>query len=148
NFSLEEMSKLWSVFLKTDYVLSVAYVASVVLIETDDAVPPPPLPVLAPNVYVLPFPQPAITQIISAAGAGVPIVPGSQIVLMGQNLLTSVSPGSPPSTAAITVLIGGHQLTPDAATSTQVTVTLPPGLSAGAQTAQVAQSLQLGTPPT
>src|ERR1700683_1541168 len=75
HFSLEELSKLWSVFLKTDYVLSVAYVASVVLIETDDVVGPPPLPVLAPNVYAMPFPQPVITQIISAAGAGAPIVP-------------------------------------------------------------------------
>src|SRR5262249_2339420 len=56
-FSLEELSKLWSFLLKTDYVLSTAYVGSVVLIETDDPVPPLPLPVLAPEVYVLPFRQ-------------------------------------------------------------------------------------------
>ena len=36
-FSLEELSKLWSFLLKIDYVLSTAYVASVVLIEADDA---------------------------------------------------------------------------------------------------------------
>jgi len=36
--NLEEMSKLWSVFFQTPYALSVAYQASVVLIEADDAV--------------------------------------------------------------------------------------------------------------
>lgn len=35
NMSLEEMSKLWSVFFQTPYSLSVAYQASVVLIESD-----------------------------------------------------------------------------------------------------------------
>jgi hypothetical protein len=35
NFSLEEMSKLWSVFLKTGYILSMSYTASAVLIEPD-----------------------------------------------------------------------------------------------------------------
>jgi hypothetical protein len=43
--SLEELSKLWSVFFQTPYALSVAYHASVVLIDTDDAVKPL-LPVL------------------------------------------------------------------------------------------------------
>src|SRR5262249_14946613 len=57
-FSLEELSKLWSFLLKIDYVLSVAYRASVVLLETDDAEPPPPLPVLGVNVYATPFSQP------------------------------------------------------------------------------------------
>jgi len=147
HFSLEELSKLWSVFLKTDYVLSVAYVASVVLIETDDVVGPPPLPVLAPNVYAMPFPQPLITQIVSVAGAGAPITPSSQIVLIGQFPLASVTPGSPPTTAALSVIIGAKQLVPDSVSATQITVTLPAGLSAGAQTAQVAESLMIGTPP-
>lgn len=43
--NLEELSKLWSVFFQTPHALSVAYRASVVLIETDDAVSPAP-PVL------------------------------------------------------------------------------------------------------
>jgi hypothetical protein len=43
--NLEELSKLWSVFFQTPNALSVAYRASVVLIETDDAVSPAP-PVL------------------------------------------------------------------------------------------------------
>jgi Pvc16 N-terminal domain len=146
HFSVEELSKLWSVFLKTDYVLSVAYVASVVLIETDDVPPPPPLPVLASNLYVLPFAQPVIMQIISAVGGGAPILPGSQIVLIGRNFLPSpVSASSP--LAGIRIVIGQNQLAPDSASSSQVMVTLPPGLPAGGQTVQVVQLLQIGTPP-
>ena len=38
--NLDELSKLWSVFFQTPHALSVAYRASVVLIETDDAVSP------------------------------------------------------------------------------------------------------------
>ena len=33
--NLEELSKLWSVFFQTPYALSIAYQASVVLIEPD-----------------------------------------------------------------------------------------------------------------
>lgn len=40
--SLDELSKLWSVFFQTPHALSVAYRASVVLIETDAAVSPAP----------------------------------------------------------------------------------------------------------
>ncbi len=36
SLSLEELSKIWSIFFQTQYVLSVAYQSSVVLIETDD----------------------------------------------------------------------------------------------------------------
>jgi hypothetical protein len=145
NFSLEELSKLWSFLLKTDYVLSTAYVASVVLIETDDPVPPPPLPVLASNIYVLPFRQPVITAIRAAQGVNALILPGSQIMLTGRNFLLTQGGGQTGSTR---VLIGGFQLTPIAISDTQITAGLPQGLHAGAQTVQVIQSLMLGTPPT
>ena len=51
SLSLEELTKLWSTFLQIPYVLSVAYEASAVLIETDDA-PVQALPVKARNLYV------------------------------------------------------------------------------------------------
>ncbi len=44
SFSLEEMFKIWSVF-QAPFALSIAYQASVVLIESDDAVPQAALPV-------------------------------------------------------------------------------------------------------
>lgn len=146
-FSLEELSKLWSFLLKTDYVLSTAYVGSVVLIETDDPVPPPPLPVLAPNIYALPFRQPVITQIGPAEGAGRLILPGSQILLIGRNLVLEQSGGGAPPAGSTQVLISGAPQDPIFASDARITVALPPGLPAGVQTVQVVQSLMLGTPP-
>ena len=140
NFSLEELSKLWSFLLKIDYVLSTAYLASVVLIETDDAVPPPPLPVLSTNIVVLPLQQPVITQILSTADPNGLILPGSSIMLVGRNL-------DPPSPGTVQVLIGSIAQAPSAVSPTRLTVTLPTGLAAGAQSAQVVQSLVLGRPP-
>jgi hypothetical protein len=140
NFSLEELSKLWSFLLKIDYVLSTAYMASVVLIETDDPVPPPPLPVLSANILVLPLRQPVITQILSATDPNAPIVPGQAILLIGSNL-------DAPMPGGTQVSIGGIAQLPGSVGPTRITVALPPGLAAGAQPAQVIQSLPLGLPP-
>lgn len=141
NFSLEELSKLWSFLLKTDYVLSIAYVASVVLIETDDPPPPPALPVLARVVAALPFRQPVIETIRSAFGPDAPIVAESQIVITGYNFVLDPAAGSS------AVSIGGTQQTPGTVSDTQIVVSLPPGLAAGAQTVQIVQSMTLGSPP-
>ena len=51
--SLEELSKLWSVFFQTPYSLSVAYMASVVLIEAGER-PRPTLPVITRMIDVEP----------------------------------------------------------------------------------------------
>lgn len=53
SLSLEELSKLWSVFFQTKYTLSVAYQASVVLIE-GDSTPQPALPVRQRNLVLVP----------------------------------------------------------------------------------------------
>ena len=141
NFSLEELSKLWSFLLKTDYVLSAAYVASVVLIDTSDATPPPALPVLQPKLVVLPVRPPVITAIAPVAGPGGAIVPGAQINVIGVDLLG-------PAGSTTVVEVGGTALAPTTATATQLTVTLPLGLQAGLQTATVVQQPLLGSPPT
>jgi hypothetical protein len=52
NLSLEELSKLWSVFFQVPYALSVAYTASVVLIEAPEPSTVAPLPVRVPSVDV------------------------------------------------------------------------------------------------
>lgn len=139
SFSLEELSKLWSFLLKTDYVLSAAYVASVVLIDTSDVVPGPALPVLQPQLLALPMTLPVITQIQPAAGAG-PILPGSSITLSGTNLLGPV--GTSP-----VVMIGTDTLIPPAPSATALTVTLPASLQAGLTAASVVQQPLLGIPP-
>ena len=147
NFTLEELSKLWSFLLKIDYVLSVAYQASVVLIETDDPVPSPALPVLSAKIYALPFRQPVIETIAPIASSGPLILPGSEIVLHGRNFVLTQSTEGGLVTAATLVLIGGAAQVPLTVTPTDITLALPSGLAAGTVAAQVTQSLVLGTPP-
>ncbi len=60
--NLEELSKLWSVFFQTPYTLSVAYQASVVLIEAAEAVRTA-LPVRERAVYGTAAERPAITKV-------------------------------------------------------------------------------------
>jgi hypothetical protein len=139
-FSLEELSKLWSFLLKIDYVLSTAYVASVVLIDADVPDPPTPLPVLSYSLGVRPMRQPVITQVVASPTPGAPITAGSDIRLLGSNLTA-------PSGGATQVLIGGVAQTPAAIGPTSITLTLPGDLAAGTQTAQVMQPLLLGVPP-
>jgi hypothetical protein len=140
-FTLEELSKLWSFLLKVDYVLSTAYVASVVLIEEDDKQPvPPPLPVLTYQLAAAPFRQPVIARVVASPNAAAPIVAGSQIQLLGQNLAA-------PAGGATQVVIGGVTQAPALIQPTAITLTLSSGLAAGQQTAQVMQPAVLGVPP-
>jgi hypothetical protein len=140
-FTLEELSKLWSFLLKVDYVLSTAYVASVVLIEDDSKQPiPPPLPVLTYLLGARPLLQPVVTQVVSAAAPGGPITAGSQVAMIGANLI-------PPSGATTELLIGGLSAPASLVSATRITLTLPSGLAAGPQTAQVLQPVSLGEPP-
>jgi hypothetical protein len=140
-FTLEELSKLWSFLLKVDYVLSTAYVASVVLIEEDDKPSaPPPLPVLSYQLAVTAFRQPVITRVVSTPNNAAPIVAGSQIQIQGQNLAA-------PAGGATQVVIGGVTQAPALIQPTAITLTLSAGLAAGQQTAQVMQPAVLGTPP-
>jgi len=136
--SLEEFTKLWSAFFQVEYSLSAAYQASVVLIESDD-IPQVALPVQARNIYVSPFRQPEITQIIPQAGAAQPILPTSTLLIRGSNL------------SDITTVRLGNVVVPVASpmkvTNTTVTMPVPAGLKAGVLGAQVIQQLQLGTPP-
>jgi hypothetical protein len=141
SFSLEELSKLWSFLLKVDYVLSAAYVASVVLIEADDDVPAPPaLPALSYRVRALPRRQLTITQVVAASDPNAPITMATDIAILGTNLTA-------PSGGSTQVLIGGINTPPGSISTNRITVALPNGLMIGPQTAQVLQPLRLGSPP-
>jgi hypothetical protein len=138
-FTLEELSKLWSFLFKIDYVLSIAYVASVVLIEQDEVVPPPALPVLSVSLQAQSVRQPVITQ-VTAFPASSAITAGGDIALLGRHLAA-------PAHGATQVLIGGVAQTPASISHHRITLALPAGLAAGPQTAQVLQPLMLGVPP-
>lgn len=134
--NLEEFSKLWSAFFQVEYSLSAAYQASVVLIESDDSPQEAP-PVMARNLYVVPFRWPQVDQIVSQAGADLPIVSTSTILIQGEQLRGDVT----------LVLIEDQELAPSVITDTQLTLPLPGTLHAGVKGLQVLQKFEMGTPP-
>ncbi len=142
SLTLDELSKLWSVFFQLPYVLSVAYQATVVFIESEET-PRLSLPVRQRNLYVMPFRQPLIETAAAEGGVNAPLLVGGTLVIRGQNLRGDVTQ----------VRLGENVVTPTAVTSTEIRLTLadppflPGDLHAGIQGVQVIHNLQLGTPP-
>jgi len=131
--SLEEFSKLWSVFFQVEYSLSVAYQASLVLMESNDTPLAAP-PVLQRNLYVVPFESPYISAVVSKDGG--PITVGSTILVQGTHLL---APNA-------FILIEDQELTPATAADTQLSLVMTSVLHAGVKSLQVLQKLDMGTP--
>lgn len=141
SLSLEDLSKLWSVFFQVPFVLSVAYRASVVLIEPDFH-PQPTLPVRDFRLYTIPFGQPSIEQIGAGQGVGQPIFSSSTLTIQGNNLSADITK----------VRISGAELMPipQEISSKQIRLPLsllPSGqLRAGIQSVQVIHQILMGTP--
>ncbi|KAF5414493.1 MAG: hypothetical protein C5S48_08845 [Candidatus Methanogaster sp.] len=137
--STEELSKLWSVFFQTPYALSIAYQGTVVLIESEET-PQKALPVRERSLYVMPFRQPIIEQVISQEGADLPIVSGSTLTITGKQLRGDVT----------RVRVGGveERPAPEQITDTEISLQLPSGLYAGVQGVQVIHQMLMGKPPT
>jgi hypothetical protein len=140
SLNLEELSKLWSVFFQTPYVLSVAYLASVVLIDGDD-MPQPSLPVSGRNLYGSPFRQPLIEQVTPIGGSGFPLLADSTLVIRGERL----------SGPAAKVRLNELEANPQSVSDRRITLdlsTLSAGsLRAGVLAVQVIQPMAMGTPP-
>lgn len=87
--SLDELSKIWSVFFQTPYALSVGYQATVVLIEKDVPTEEA-LPVRERGVYGVPLVQPDVRRITALAEAGTNpqgiIKADALILIQGKNL--------------------------------------------------------------
>jgi Pvc16 N-terminal domain/IPT/TIG domain len=132
--TLEELSKLWSVFFQTAYRLSVAYQGTVVLIESEDAFSSP-LPVRLRNVYVETFREPLVEAVVAASGDDDPILDGTQIRVRGKRLKGNKTQ----------LLIDGAALIPTAVSDTEITATLP-SLTAGLHALQVEHIRRMGTP--
>ena len=129
SFTLEEFSKLWSVMLQTPYALSIAYCASVVLIE-DEIITVNPLPVRERQVFAVPFQQPLIQSVnpqILAAGA--------TLTITGRNLCGDVTK----------IKFGDTLALPASVSSGEITVTLPATLQPGVRTVQVIHDFDFGT---
>ena len=134
--SLEELSKVWSIFFQSPYVLSVAYQGSAVLIETDDTAQPA-LPVQTRNLYVMPFRQPVIDKVSSTAGETAPIFATSTLQIDGKQLQGDVT----------TVLLGGIERAPASVGEARIALPVPGDLQAGARALQIIHKLLLGSPP-
>jgi hypothetical protein len=80
----EELSKIWSVFFQTPYMLSFACQGGAVLIEGNKQSGRA-LPVKSVQFYTTPN-QPMIDQAVSEAGANQPIVAGSILMIRGKRL--------------------------------------------------------------
>src|SRR5207253_1217781 len=85
HLSLEELSKLWSIFPDVDYVLSAVYVAGVVLIETDDTAPAPPPAPRRPAVTAAPS-GPAVIDSVEPQPVELSLSPPTAVTLVGRNL--------------------------------------------------------------
>ncbi len=137
--SLEELSKLWSVFFQIPYNLSVAYQATVVTIEGDET-PKQALPVAERRVYMAPIQRAVIDEAVAASGG--PIVAGATLVLKGHNLKGQIT----------RVSLRGVEVPPLSVSDTEVRVplTVPPfpvsGLRAGVQGVAVVHPVLMGLP--
>jgi len=134
SLSLDELSKIWSVFFQSPYLLSVAYQASAVLIETDD-LPSSPLPVKTRNITVSTFRQPTIDEVVSAEGDDAQIFATTKLLIRGKQLRADAS----------FVLLGQEEIKPTAMSDTQLLIDIPPGTRAGPHALQAVQKLLLGT---
>jgi hypothetical protein len=133
--SLEEFSKLWSVFFQVEYNLSAAYQASVVLMESD-VTPQEAPPVQASNLYVVPYQWPQIDRAIAASGPDDPITPGGTLRIQGLHLRG----------VDTVVLLENVERTPSTVTDTEITLLVPSDIHAGVQALQVAHRIPMGTP--
>ena len=87
NLNLEDLSKAWSVFFQTPYLLSVGYKVLVVMLEGDES-PTRGLPIRDRRTNGLSpyFSQPQIEQVMAQGGVAEPIVSDSMLVLIGKQL--------------------------------------------------------------
>lgn len=131
DLSLEDLSKVWSVFFQTPYTLSVAYRATVVMIEGEEPATRA-LPVRDRGIGSIPiFNQPRIEQVRSKAGKLEPIFCDSTLLAIGKNLKSNNTQ----------VRIGTVELTPEILSDTELAVPLSSisdtALQAGVQSLQV-----------
>ncbi len=120
--SLEEMSKLWGV-LDTPYLLSLTYLATVVLVAAD-VTPTVALPIRRPQLTAAPAATPRVES-VTTDPLDEPVVTGTTLVVSGRDLV-------PTTDATTSLAIGPAELSPEAgATATDLRVILDATVPAG-----------------
>jgi hypothetical protein len=112
--SLEDLSKVWSVFFQTPYALSVVYRASMALLEADIPIQPP-LPAQRPRGESGFLSHPEIAQVISAEGQYYPITADTTLVITGIRLRGEQT----------LVRVAGSDVEPGQATANRITLPVP-----------------------
>ncbi|MGR3279143.1 DUF4255 domain-containing protein [Acaryochloris marina NIES-2412] len=140
DMSLEDLSKVWSVFFQTPYALSMAYRSTVVMIEGQTPAQKA-LPVASRGLAVAPFSgQPLITEIASMTGKFEPIVADSTLLIRGKRLQGNHTG----------IRIGAVEVAPSQVSEGELLlplVRLPThSLRAGVQSLQVVHQSQTPTP--
>lgn len=143
--SIEELSKLWSILLSTPYALSIIFLGTVVLIESDE-IPIIPRPVQTPLLSVMPFRQPTIDQVLSQKDIDEPLVShpiftGDKLILVGRQF-KSADP-----TITTLVQVGNTPVTTKDEGVNRLSFVVDNTLQAGIQSVQIVQQLLLGKPP-
>ncbi len=137
--TLDDLSRLWTMFPSTQYLLSAMYQASVVLIESPQT-PVHALPVRVPKVFVNPIETPVIEAVTTTDPVQpAPIVSTSTLSIRGRNLKADVTQ----------VRLGGlPPIAPPAAdvTAREIRIAIPAALAAGPTGVQVVHVQPLGQP--
>lgn len=137
NLSLEELSKIWSIFFQTHYSLSIAYIGTAVLVESED-IPQKALPVRERGIYSILFNQPRIEKIVPFDEGTKTIAAGSTIIIKGKSMAGEVT----------VIRIGDIEMTPspENLTNESIKVTLPASLRAGILSLAVVHKMLMGKP--
>lgn len=154
NMNTEELSKIWSVFFQSPYVLSFACQAGAVLIEGERQSGRP-LPIRKREFYTTPS-QPSIFQVVSEAGVNQPVVASSSLKIRGQSLnsqisneeLQNLNRNSQLARSKPQVRIGETRITPDNVEENEISLELSllsplekNSLRAGIQSLQIVYSI-------
>ncbi len=128
--TLDELSRVWSVYFQTSYALSVCYQASVVYLE-DTSTPAAALPVRLPNIVTTPILVPSIDSISPQ-----PATAGALLTITGDNV----------GVAGPNIVIGDASPIPaTVVSSSEITFTLPPTTPAGVSALSIVQLVNFGT---
>jgi hypothetical protein len=135
SLSLEDLSRLWSVFFQIKYVLSTAFRASVVLVQPQ-VEPATLLPARTYELTAMPLRRPRIRRVLAAVGEDAPIVAGGAVRLEGELL----------GAEALRVEIDGVEATVSEAGDNVLVFTPAVDTAAGAHNVQVRHGTTFGAP--
>lgn len=112
--TIDDFSKVWSIFYQVPYTISLAYEVNHVLIESSDT-PPTPLPVAQPGLWVAPMSNLRLDSAGAAPGNNIPPIWGDVLHVAGKGL----------GKAGLTLEVDGSALVMDQVTQAETALSVP-----------------------